>query len=111
MGVVAIVFSFVTVIVIAGLIADHKEKKLKIEAALRSEELKHGYAPGTYSRSFSSKSAYKAMKRENRRWEKEFKKNGPMKPELDEREILQKGINDLEERIKNLDTILREKRK
>lgn len=117
MGVVAIVFAFVTVIVIANLIADHKEKKMKIEAALRAEELNHGYAPGTYSRSFSSKSAYRAMKKENKRWERDFKKSGKTYSESfgetgeSERDILERGIKDLEERMKNLDTILNEKKR
>lgn len=117
MGVIAIIFGFVTVIVLAGIIAEYKEKKLKIEAAIRTAELKHGYAPGTYSRSFSSKSAYKAMRRENKRWEKEMKKNGHLyadgdkMAEEDERAVLERGIQDLEERIRNLDTIMKEKQR
>lgn len=115
MGIVAIVFSFVTIIVLAAMVSDHKEKRMKIEATLRLEELRRGYAPGTYSRSFSSHSAYKAMKRENKKWEKERKRNGSIFEEPrdlsdeEERLVIERGIKDLEERIKNLDTIMKEK--
>ena len=111
----SIILSFVLIIVLANIIAGHKAEKMKIEAAIRVEELKNGYAPGTYSRSFASKSAYNAMKKDNKKWARDFKKNKNVYSainethELNERETLEQGIRDLEERIKNLDTILKEK--
>lgn len=108
-AIVAIIFSFVTVIVIAAIIADTKEKKMKLEAAIRMEEIRKGYAPGTYSRSFSSKSAYKAMRKEAKKQKTAFRDPDDRYSEKEERENLEKGIKDLEERIRNLDTIMKEK--
>ena len=111
----SIILGFVLIVILANLIADHKAKKMKIEAAIRVEELRNGYAPGTYSRSFAKKSAYKAMKKDTKRWARDCKKNESVYSaineahEQNERESLEKGIRDLEERIKNLDTILKEK--
>ena len=50
----ALVFSFIIAIIIVGNIFDERKKKMKIEAVLRKAEIEKGYAPGTYSRSFSS---------------------------------------------------------
>ena len=111
----SIILSFVLIIVLANIIAEHKTRKMKIEAAIRVEELRRGYAPGTYSRSFASKSAYKAMKKDNQRWARDCKKDKNIYSsinevhESNEREALEQGIRDLEDRIKNLDTILKEK--
>lgn len=98
-GIVAVVFAFVTVVSIAGIISETKVKKMKIEAALRKAEMEHGYAPGTYSRSFSSKSDNTFGKDLN-----EMGKEGIT------REDLEKGIRDLEKRIENIDLIMKERK-
>ena len=55
------------------------------------------------------------MKKDTKRWARDCKKNESVYSaineahEQNEREALEKGIRDLEERIKNLDTILKEK--
>ena len=72
MEIIAIVFAFIVVIVIIDNIFDERKKKMKIEAALREAEMERGYAPGTYSRSFSSRKAYKEftkeMKKRKKKW-------------------------------------------
>ncbi len=99
-GIVAVVFTFVTIVSIAGIISETKLKKMKIEAALRKAEMEHGYAPGTYSRSFYSKKD-KDFEADLNEWEK--------KREIS-REELEKGIRDLEKRIENIDLIMKEKK-
>lgn len=88
---------------------DHKEEKMKIEAVLRMEEMKKGYAPGTYSASFSSRKARKAMNKEVKRMKKGGAYDFRSQEDL-ERENLEKGIRDLEERMRNLDEILKERK-
>ncbi len=112
---ITIIAIAITIISLAGIIHSHSEKKMKIEAALREEEMKRGYMPGTYSRSFSSKKAYRELKKQNKRAFKgaksadDFKIHGEKEENMD-REELEKAISDLERRINNLDTIMREKR-
>lgn len=65
-----------------------KRQRIKMEAALRQEELERGYKPGSYS-SYSGN--------ENEAFDTSSHHMT--------REDLEKGIRDLEERIKNLDTI------
>ena len=102
-GLVAIVFIFG--IPIIAIITDHaaKMKRMKIEAALREEEMEKGYAPGTYSRVFTSGKAMKDFEKKARKDEAAAEKV--------ERANLEKGIRDLEERIANLDLIMNEKKK
>ncbi len=86
----------------------YKMNKLKIEASLRMSELERGYQPGTYSKSFSSRRSRKEFKREFKRMAKEgFSFKDPAEAE---REDLERGIKDLEERMRNLDEILRERK-
>lgn len=110
-GIVAVIAG--SIIAIIAMIQNYNEKKMKIEAALREEEIKHGYMPGTYSRSFSSKKAYKEMKKYNKKHSKDpsfedFRMPGAS--ERMEKEDLEKAISDLEARIANLDTIMKEKK-
>lgn len=109
------IFNFILAVVALGTIGTIakeslkiNERKMMVEAALREEEIKNGFPPGTYSRSFSSKKAYKAMKKA----EKSRRKSGfdEIYKEKVEREKLEKGISDLEERIRNLDEIINNRR-
>ncbi len=112
--ILAIIFPFIIVIVIADNIHEEKIRKMKIEAALREAEMERGYAPGTYSRSFSSKAAYKEFERQAKRDRKNRKRNpgsfeqAPFN-EKEEREALEKGIRNLQERIDNIETIMKDK--
>ena len=85
---------------IVAIITEHiqKMKKMKIEAALRQMEMEKGYAPGTYSRMSTSRKA---------------KKEAKMEAELNEkaeRETLEKGIRDLQDRIDNIDLIMKNRK-
>ena len=86
---------------VIAIITDHMEsmKKMKLEAALRQQEMEKGYAPGTYSASFSAKK--KDKDRAFAEGERKFRENGSAA----ERADLEKGIRDLEERIANIETI------
>lgn len=112
--ILAIIFPFIVIIVIADNIHEEKIKKMKIEAALREAEMEKGYAPGTYSRSFSSKAAYKEFERQakrdrkNRKRDPEAFEKSPFN-EKEEREALEKGIKNLQERIDNIETIMKDK--
>ena len=73
-----------------------KRQKMKIEATLRSEEMARGYRPGTYS------SMEDMEENEGSNLE-----DGKRKMT---REELEKGIADLDERLKNLDSIMKNKK-
>ena len=111
MGVVLIVFIFVTIMAISGQYFETKQKKMKIEAALRQQEMENGYAPGTYSRVYTSKSEYRKFEKE----QKKSRKRGvdpamnDRARERSEREALEKGIEDIQRRIDDIDLIIRTK--
>ena len=115
MAYLIVILSFIVVFVLIDKINEHSKERMKIEAALREEEMRRGYMPGTFSRSFSSKKAYKEMMKEAKRSAKhassaeDMKYQGPH-DDLMDKEDLEKAISDLEERINNLDTIMREKK-
>ena len=111
MEIIAIVFAFIVVIVIIDNIFDERKKKMKIEAALREAEMERGYAPGTYSRSFSSRKAYKEFTKEMKRRKRKGEDYSAYLNEEEERKALEKGIRDLEKRIENIDLIMKEKNK
>ncbi len=106
---VAIVFGIpgIVAIVVVSLSYYNKIQRMKIEAALRQEEMRRGYMPGTYSRSFSSRKAYEKMMKEHIKTD-----NDNIEADQDEmtREDLERAISDLEKRINNLDTIMKERK-
>ena len=109
--IISIVFTFIFLIIILENIFDERKRKMKIEAALREAEMERGYAPGTYSRSFSSKKAYKEFTREMKRRKKNGKNEFSFRNEKEERDALEKGIRDLEKRIENIDLIMKKRNK
>lgn len=111
---VAIIAPLITLIVIFDNIHEEKMRKMKIEAALREAEMQRGYAPGTYSRTFSSKKSYKEFEREMKKRKKKGQEPifcSPEHDEASERAALEKGIEDLQKRIENLDVILNDKKR
>lgn len=115
MGALIVILGFILCIILIFVIRDYNKDRMKIEAALREEEMRRGYMPGTFSRSFSSKKAYREMKKETKKAAKhartvdDMKYQGPHDDFMD-REDLEKAISDLEARISNLDTIMKEKK-
>lgn len=108
--VVGIVFSFL--IISTFLDSERKKEKEKLEAALRMEEMRRGYAPGTYSYKFDKKNP--SSKKQNRHNKEDFKRSN-IDEEMDnrtkERANLKKGIDDLMTRLNNLETIMKEEKK
>lgn len=108
--IVAIVFSFVAFS--SYLDYNRKREKDKINAALRMEEMRRGYKPGTYS-SYSSSRKDKRNRRHNNNddiFVPEFKAN--FKEERNkERADLKEGIDDLMTRINNLEVIMDSEKK
>lgn len=108
--IVAIVFSFVAFS--SYLDYNRKREKDKINAALRMEEMRRGYKPGTYS-SYSSSKKDKRNRRHNNDddiFVPEFKSN--FKEERNkERADLKEGIDDLMTRINNLEVIMESEKK
>lgn len=107
-----IVFIVFAGIIVLSVIDNHYSiKKRKIDAALRMREMEAGVAPGTYSR-YSKKDAKRDAKKAKKDKifdEDIFTPSG--KDEEAEREELLKGIQDLKERIANIDTIMAEQKK
>lgn len=107
--IVAIVFIFTTV----QAFLDHtrKREKDKIDAALRMEEMKRGYKPGTYSH-YNSKKERKKNKHHNQNDDYEnqnfnsYNTQTVKEERSKERADLKEGIDDLMTRINNLEVIM-----
>jgi len=110
--IVGIVFSFL--IISSFFENERKKERQKLEAALRMEEMRRGYAPGTYSNKFDKKHSSKANKKSNKDFKAEFNSSN-IEDEFDdrtkERANLKKGIDDLMTRLNNLETIMKEDKK
>lgn len=92
---------FIFIIITSILDQRHSIRKRKIEAALRMREMELGLPPGTYS-GYNNKWK-RHLKEED--WEqllKNFKPTGS----TTNRAELKKGIDDLQERLANLETIM-----
>ena len=107
--IVGIVFSF---LMISAFLDDStKKEKQKIEAALRMEEMKRGYKPGTYSYKFNKKQKQNKKNKQDETDDSSNFKKGFVDEEINgrnkERANLKKGIDDLMTRINNLETIMK----
>lgn len=110
--IVAIVFSFTAFS--AYLDYNRKREKDKINAALRMEEMRRGYRPGTYSSySPSKKEKKKHRKHYDDDFDPYFDKSSQFKDDdkftterNKERADLRAGIDDLMTRINNLEVIM-----
>ncbi len=106
--IVAIVFTFTAISTF--LENNRKREKDKIDAALRMEEMKRGYQPGTYS-NYNSKKDRKKNKHHkyNDDYNQQFNSydTHTVKEERSkERADLKEGIDDLMTRINNLEVIM-----
>ncbi|MCH3917494.1 MAG: hypothetical protein LKE40_08535 [Spirochaetia bacterium] len=95
-AIVAIVFGWLTISSIIS--AKRSRERDKINAALRMEEMEHGYPPGTYSNFRKKGSKHKDADLKDFERQKDFK----------DRADLKNGIKNLQGRVANLDTILQE---
>ncbi len=91
-----VIFSFVIAVTYIGEKEKTKRTKLKIEAMLREQEMNGGWERGTYSDFTDDGSAQSSDSRE--------KEKRMSRPELE------KGMKDLDERLRNLDTIIRNRK-
>lgn len=92
--ILVVIFSFLGITSYIGEKERTKRQKMKIEATLRQEEMARGYAPGTFSFLGDDDDASSTPHRNKMT-----------------REELEKGIADLDERLKNLDSIMKNKNK
>lgn len=106
--IVAIVFSFTAFS--AYLDYNRKKDKEKINAALRMEEMRRGYRPGTYS-SYTSSKRHKKNKHHHHDEDDDFvpefnTQENFASSRSKERADLKEGIDDLMTRINNLEVIM-----
>lgn len=88
-----VIFGFIAFLSYIGETEKTKRTKMKIEATLRSEEMARGYAPGTFS----------DLSDEDEKTAKSNSKSKMTRAEMEN------AMKDLEERLKNLDSIMKEK--
>ena len=93
---------FIFIIISSILDQRHSIKKRKNEAALRMREMELGLPPGTYT-SYNKKWK-KHIKEED--WEQILKNFKPNSHGNTHRTELKQGIDDLQERLANLETIM-----
>ncbi|HKM06197.1 MAG TPA: hypothetical protein VJ869_04345 [Sphaerochaeta sp.] len=96
-----VIFSFI--IIISTLDEKFKMNKRKMDAALRMREMESGYPPGTYS-GYSHKYSKRKRSKDN---------NFPSMEEASkesQRELLKKGIDDLQQRLDNIETIMQSRK-
>ena len=90
------IFSFVIIVTYIGEKEKTKRTRLKVEAMLREKEMEGGYSRGTYSDLGSG--GDKAGCSE------------PAEGKRMSRSELEKGMKDLEKRLRNLDTIIKNRK-
>ncbi len=96
--ILAVIFTFIIVVTTIK----HSLKKKKIDAALKMREMEMGFPPGTYS-------SYKYRSRKDRRRARDGEEPTQGFSEWKQhnnREELKKGIDDLQQRLANLETIM-----
>ena len=109
---VAIVF--MGVIGIAAVDGYFSLEKRKIDAALRQQEINDGVAPGTYARPYKNKKAYRKAQKDFEEMRKQPNFNAQQNNVKSEDEIraeLINGIQNLQQRIDNIDTIMASRQK
>ncbi len=92
-----VIFTFI--IIISSLDERYKMQKRKMDAALRMREMESGYPPGTYS-GYNTKGRKRKKSKDD-----DFPPMAEPNKEA-RRELLQKGIDDLQQRLDNIETIM-----
>jgi hypothetical protein len=88
-------------------------EKRKIDSVLRQQEINDGVAPGTYSRPYRGKKAYRKAQKEFEKAQSLNAENAKTERQKSEEEVraeLIRGIKDLQQRIDNIDTIMESKK-
>lgn len=102
-----VIFAFI--IIISTLDEKAKMNRRKMDAALRMREMESGYPPGTYSGYNSKHKKRKRSKGDDDDFDFDFSsKAGPGKEA--QREVLKKGIDDLQQRLDNIETIMQSRK-
>lgn len=96
-----VIFSFI--IIISSIDEKSKMNKRKMDAALRMREMESGYPPGTYS-------GYNPKNRKKNRSKHDDFPPMPEPGKQDQRELLKKGIDDLQQRLDNIETIMQSRK-
>ncbi|MDT4762617.1 hypothetical protein [Sphaerochaeta sp. PS] len=101
-AVMILIVIFVFIIVITSIDESFKMKRRKMDAALKMREMEGGYAPGTYS----------AYNYKRRRRHSKVEGFTPMEETNREsqRELLKKGIDDLQQRLDNIEIIMQSRK-
>jgi len=98
-----VIFSFI--IIVTSIEERGKMQKRKMDAALRMREMESGYPPGTYS-GYNPKHKRKKRSKDD---DFEFSPMGEPSKES-QREVLKKGIDDLQQRLDNIETIMQSRK-
>ena len=100
-----VIFAFI--IIISTLDEKFKVNKRKMDADLRMREMESGYPPGTYS-GYNPK--HKKRKR-SKNDDEDFAFSSMGEPAKEaQREVLKKGIDDLQQRLDNIETIMQSRK-
>ena len=96
-----VIFAFI--IIISSMDETFKMRKREMDAALRMREMESGYPPGTYS-GYNMK-----HKKKNRSKDAGFPPMAEPNHES-QRELLKRGIEDLQQRLDNIETIMKSRK-
>ena len=100
-----VIFAFI--IIISTRDERFKVNKRKMDADLRMREMESGYPPGTYS-GYNPK--HKKRKR-SKNDDEDFAFSSMGEPAKEaQREVLKKGIDDLQQRLDNIETIMQSRK-
>jgi hypothetical protein len=100
-----VIFAFI--IILSSIDEKFKMQKKKMDAALRMREMESGYPPGTYSGYNPKHKKKKRSKDEDDDFDFSSM-TGPGKEA--QRELLKKGIEDLQQRLDNIETIMKSRK-
>ncbi|MGE4583963.1 MAG: hypothetical protein AB7C91_04885 [Sphaerochaeta sp.] len=98
--ILSVIFTFI--IIVSTIDHRYTLRKKKIEAALRMREMEMGFPPGTYS----DVRIKHGKGKKDASWDPSF----VAWQQGSKREELKKGINDLQQRLANLETIMNNRR-
>lgn len=103
-AILAVVFGGVAVI--SAIDGYFSLERRKIDAALRQQEINDGVPPGTYSRPYKNRKAYRKAQKEFEQMREDMFQNKNFKNDEEIRSELIKGIKNLQQRIDNIDIIM-----